>query len=432
VQNETKISGLAKSFYDFGLFALPPNDDHLSCSAIFLKALQRLGFETNYVAAHTELISHSKIFLQENTNYNSGWQMASINNGQNLEYKSSPTAKVVILPGPFKAVGMGMDNKIWVVKTDRTIYCLDESESLVTVPGVADQISVGSANNVFITDDTTGYVYKNIDPSRRSGWSLVPGISFPRSICAVADGTLWFIDSNGRCLRQNGLNIELVHDGAGYDFARVNASGNKEVNFVALLGAAANGGRILLSQNNGPFFDLGIAMATDVAVGTYGSLICKFSNVVVPEHSTAGQPVWWRANEPNQLPLALDQTFSFSSTGNLLVKSAATLELARGANLRYQADATDNGINTPASKRHLILEDMSAQLKLVGATLTSTTTALALDYGRLSILGNCNIYSSAAATSAFELGSAVDLRIYPNSSLNLHGPMEVLQTDAPF
>lgn len=127
--------------------------------------------------------------------------------------------------------------------------------------------------------------------------------------------------------------------------------------------------------------------------------------------------------------------FNYSTTGTLTVQRASTLELKGDLNFTYLASPAPSVTPTAAtyaqSKRRLKLIDPSATLHLNACTLTSTGTALALDYGNLIVEDTVAFNISAAAGSEAEIGTALDVAIKAGATLEVGGPLKYTSTTYP-
>ena len=124
-------------------------------------------------------------------------------------------------------------------------------------------------------------------------------------------------------------------------------------------------------------------------------------------------------------------TLTWSSGGQIAVKSHSTLKVDGHLDFVYQADPTTNGDTYTQSKRHLSLTDPSSRLELSACTLTTTATGLALDHGKLKISDLVTFSISTATGAQMELGSALELFLNPAATLKIDGPVEYNPTSYP-
>jgi hypothetical protein len=337
------------------------------------------------------------------------------------------------IPGSFGNIGIGADGQIWVVATDNSVQRVSKgvTPTLTPAPGATGNfIAVGSADYLYLLDANSGNVYCNTDPAAviPGNWVAVPEASGARAIAADSQGTLWFIAAAGQVYKKLGSQVELVYEGTGLDLQAIKVSGSGTRYLVALLSSAASGGRVIVSQDGGPFKDLGLFKVADLGIGVNGSLLCSFDSSLVAEDPTFGRPLYFKFNYQNTPLLCMDQALSFSSTGNLTIKSGATLKLTDNTTFNYQADPLGSGFWFD-SKRHLLLEDQSATLQLKNATLALGGNGLALTQGKLSLEGQNFILASAESGAALELSRDLQVKLPNNSELNLLGPVAYSSDD---
>ncbi len=122
---------------------------------------------------------------------------------------------------------------------------------------------------------------------------------------------------------------------------------------------------------------------------------------------------------------------TFSSKGQFRVLSKSKMVINRGVEFEYKADPSGDGTNTFATKRHFVLSDSTSTLQLDGAVLHSTTTALALDYGRLIIDDVVKLIVDGTGAESCDLGLALDLTIRPGATLELDGQVRYISTNYP-
>lgn len=113
--------------------------------------------------------------------------------------------------------------------------------------------------------------------------------------------------------------------------------------------------------------------------------------------------------------------FKFSSSGLIKINSGATLQLDNRLEFIYAANPILDLNNTAATKRHFIMTDPSATFFLNGCTLTSTTTAIALDKGNLIIDGKVILNASTNPGEAAELGTALTSKLLADANFLING-----------
>jgi hypothetical protein len=116
--------------------------------------------------------------------------------------------------------------------------------------------------------------------------------------------------------------------------------------------------------------------------------------------------------------------FEFASTGTFKVTSGATLTIDEDLTLSYNPNFGDDAVDLAGSKRHFLLEDMTAILRLNDSTIIAAAHGLALDRGRLLLTGDCTIYSGSSADKALELGSSLSIEFDSWANLSFVGPVE--------
>jgi hypothetical protein len=135
-------------------------------------------------------------------------------------------------------------------------------------------------------------------------------------------------------------------------------------------------------------------------------------------------------NTPGGVPI-----FTYSTTGTLTVQTASTLKIDGDINFTYQASpppsTTANTTSYSQSKRRLKLADPSATLHLNSCTLTSTSTALAFDYGNFIVEDNVTFNINSASGSEVELGTSLDVLIKAGAILQVGGPLRYTSTTYP-
>lgn len=333
----------------------------------------------------------------------------------------------------YDALNMGVDGCIWFVRNDNAVFRLKldtaTAASQVSASLSADGVAVGNKNNVYAWNSTTGTVYQCSNPTSGTPttWVTVTDITFPRSLGVGSDGTVWYINSSGAVYKKVSGVHTLIHSGDGRNFQRISAYGTASTNYVSLLDSPGATGRALISKDNSAFYELGIPGLYNFAIGSNGAASAQFDNAVYDQTLVAPHYDIIIFNNSVVNPLSFTVPMSpgliFSSAGNMTIKSGATLTLTNTAVLQYKASPAGDGTNTAATKRHLVLEDSTSTLKIVGSTLTSTDTGLALTQGNFIIKGDCTINSSTKAAAALEFASAVNVRIKTNATANFNGPV---------
>jgi hypothetical protein len=337
------------------------------------------------------------------------------------------------IPGSFSNIGIGADGQIWVVATDNSVQRVSKgvTPTLTPAPGATGNfIAVGSADYLYLLDANSGNVYCNTDPAAATpgNWVAVPEAGGARAIAADSQGTLWFIAPAGQVYKKLGSQVELVYEGTGLDLQTIKMSGSGTRYLVALLSSAASGGRVIVSQDGGPFKDLGLFKVADLGIGVNGSLLCSFDSSLVAEDPTFGRPLYFKFNYQHTPLLCMDQALSFSSTGNLTIKSGATLKLTDDTTFNYQADPLSLEAEF-YSKRHLIMEDSSATLYLRNAILAMGSNGIAFTQGNLILDEQNFICCSTDSSLALEISAAMQVEFLENCELNLLGAVEYSSAD---
>lgn len=118
--------------------------------------------------------------------------------------------------------------------------------------------------------------------------------------------------------------------------------------------------------------------------------------------------------------------FTFASSGLMTIASASHLRINRFLELKYMANpALDAGLLF-ISKRHLVMTDLTSALILEGCNLHSTTTGLAIDYGRIVIEDRVSfIIDGSGPTNAEIKSSTVNLEIKAGSNLEVYGELAI-------
>lgn len=119
---------------------------------------------------------------------------------------------------------------------------------------------------------------------------------------------------------------------------------------------------------------------------------------------------------------------TFSAQGLFRVLSQSKIKINKGIEFEYKADPANNGSNTKATKRHFLLIDPTSTLQLDGATLHSTTTAFALDYGRLIIEDKVNFIVDGTDAQSAEIGSAVEVCVKSGAIFEVEGIIKYINS----
>lgn len=420
IDGQVNLVGVDKSFWQ------APTTGQL------LSRVNNLGFGlfVNHASPTVYSVGISDVSLQ-----NATFNMVRVDKAGSAFYKQSidPSAATwTQLSGAFKSIGIGADARVWAIKTDNTVHRkATTSATLTAAPGATgDYIAVGNTSYVYMLDSASGSVFVNNDPEAVTpgGWSTISEARYARSIAADSDGSLWFINASGRVYKKFGNIITLMHEGVGLNFQKISVSGSSTRYYAALLSDTVSGGRVLISCDGSPFRDLGLFKVTDVGIGMNGSLVCTFDSTLFAENVTFGRPLYFKFNYQNIPLLCMDQAFTFSSTGNLTIKSGASLNLTANTTLNYQADplGADLFYN---SRRYLVMADSTATLSMSNAALALGSNGLALSQGNLIFDGKNSIFSSTENASSLELASNVLLQLKNNAELNLYGPIKYSTSD---
>jgi hypothetical protein len=242
-----------------------------------------------------------------------------------------------------------------------------------------------------------------------------------QTLATGVDGTCWYIDPMGRVLRHCGAEESLVHDGTGKEFTHICVHGDAQRNYLALQTSASCGGRVLVSKDNGPLRDLGLPKVGNLAIGMNGSL---WLNLPCQSGEMNDQTVWERSGAAGQEgTLFLDRTFTFSSAGNLIIKSGATLQICDGATLFYNGNPSGNEL-AASGKRHLVFEDLTATLHFLDGNLNAGNKGIMLESGNLIFEGMCSITTSFGYNKQVVLSSAVQAKILDGSRLEVYGKLD--------
>ncbi len=121
-------------------------------------------------------------------------------------------------------------------------------------------------------------------------------------------------------------------------------------------------------------------------------------------------------------------SLTFSAQGLFRVLTQSKLKINQGIEFVYKADPANNGTNTGATKRHFLLIDPTATLQLDGASLHSTTTAFALDYGRLVIEDKVNFIVDGTDAQSAEIGSAVEVCVKTGAVFEVEGIIKYINS----
>lgn len=235
-------------------------------------------------------------------------------------------------------------------------------------------------------------------------------------IAGGTDNCLWWITAGGaikKMIGGPGNTVTIFDSGVGKSWNYIHNIGSST--FGYFLAVDEVGGYLYYSKNGGPLTYTGISNVGTAFISEAGSLSVIF---------TDGTVAYKIAELESYLPFTnFSSPINFSSTGNLTIKSGATLTCGAYANLRYLANPSGDGTNTAATKRHFLMEDSTSTLKLIGSTLTGTDTGLALTQGNLLIDGDSTIISSTTNAAALEIASAVNVQIKDNATANFYGPV---------
>lgn len=121
-------------------------------------------------------------------------------------------------------------------------------------------------------------------------------------------------------------------------------------------------------------------------------------------------------------------SLTFSAQGLFRVLTQSKLKINQGIEFVYKADPANNGTNTSATKRHFLLIDPTSTLQLDGASLHSTTTAFALDYGRLVIEDKVNFIVDGTDAQSAEIGSAVEVCVKTGAVFEVEGIIKYINS----
>lgn len=124
-------------------------------------------------------------------------------------------------------------------------------------------------------------------------------------------------------------------------------------------------------------------------------------------------------------------TLTFSSTGTWMVICTSLMRVGKNVEFLYKADPANDGGSVYASKRHFLLEGATSVLELDGCCLHSTTTGLALDYGKIVVSDATQFVVDGSAGTEAEFGSALDVYIKPSTSLTVTGTLSYNLTSLP-
>ena len=123
--------------------------------------------------------------------------------------------------------------------------------------------------------------------------------------------------------------------------------------------------------------------------------------------------------------------FTFSSPGQFKILSLATLTINRYTDFYYAANPSSDAGIVYNQKRHFKINDPSATLELKGGALHSTTTGLALDYGRFLVSDSSKLISEGSYGTEAEFGSSLDWYHCPGCTLSVTGSLSYKSTTFP-
>lgn len=123
--------------------------------------------------------------------------------------------------------------------------------------------------------------------------------------------------------------------------------------------------------------------------------------------------------------------FTYSSGGAFRVLTDSTLKFLAGINFTYQANPTVNSDTYLLSKRHLKMVDPSASIIFSGATLTSTATGMAFDFGNLIFEDRVTMAVSTATGAQMDLGSALNFFLRSGATVEVDGPLNYFTSTFP-
>lgn len=123
--------------------------------------------------------------------------------------------------------------------------------------------------------------------------------------------------------------------------------------------------------------------------------------------------------------------FSFTTSGTATILGNSELIVGEDVVLLYNPNVSgDNGI-ARFEKRHFQMADSSSIFRLINSTLNTGSVGLALDDGKFFIHDVCNLVTSAVTGDEFELGSAVNGKIFSGAVLNVNGKIKYVPTAYP-
>lgn len=405
--------------------------------AALTKRYQNLGFALWFVARASPAFYN--ISLSDSYPGNLGFTQVRITKRGGAYYSTSTNQYSVdwteILPtGVYKSIDVGDDGQIWVIKTDQSVHRVTRGAppTLSAASNVTgDYVTVGSANYVFVLNNSTGLVYQCNNPTGAvDSWSVVPGVYFPRSIAAGDDGTLWFVSTDGRVYKKSFTSdkIEQIFDGIDRDIVKISAAGSQDSNCIALLSSMPKDGRVLVSKSGGPFRDLGINKVVDVGIGINGSMAIAFHTSIVPEDgANDGADSFVKLNSYTSQILTMDRSLTFSSDKNLTIKSGAELELTNDAALRYQPKVPYSSYYD--LRRHLVFSDYSSTLKMNRSILDCGQDGMTFSNGSLIFSGLNWIYTNTQTNCELEILSNANVSLNSDANINYMGPVDYSDTD---
>lgn len=179
----------------------------------------------------------------------------------------------------------------------------------------------------------------------------------------------------------------------------------------------------------------GLAGSTSSPLGG----VLRLQNIKILNNASSGSLSWDYQSSSNYTNTEIDgyvelfgrhltdpsTLFTLNIQSGLIfkIKSNSTFKVNPGTDIVYNPVVKDDGTNTAATKRHLVLTDASSILSLNGCTVTSSTTGLAFDRGTLDIDGSVtfNTNTTIDAPATFELGTSANVQLSPGAMLSFTG-----------
>lgn len=273
---------------------------------------------------------------------------------------------------------------------------------------IANNLAV-TLHDIVLKDFTTATTSYGTSSTLSFGDNAI--IQLSSDILLDSSAKAWTFTGNGT-IEANEQTITI----SAADKLTITGSKTLKIKNANLIIKHATGLRCLTNSATVQFINCNISVETSGFTFAAGNMSIQGDVVVRGNDST---------NPSGSVP------FTFSTPGSLTVKEASQLMFVGDLNFSYQPDVTVNTDTLVQSKRHFKLNDPSSRLVFDGCTVTSTSTGMALDYGKLYIVDRVKLNVSTSPLAEFEVGSALELIIRAGALLEVDGPLKYTSTTYP-